>query len=368
MYRPVHMQPPPRPTITYPQAAPVPTSVYSSGPGFDDSLRLPPLQTRIPGSPSMNSTASRVIATTTTQHAGIGAAEASQQVSSRRQSLPRSQSPQWLFRREMLCAISPPLKPPAPGSPPFEVRGPIIALEGASQSALKQVTAAVEKALAISGECAVKIWSGHDSQFRDGAESFQTPVAKFQARMLEWHRTSQELVEYITHPPLANFRKSLDTLGPDSRSTTLSPASGSSATNTVGTTTPIDGHTPSPIILPVAVLSNGYSLTVADREAAALDIADAYGREDHWRWVATMWRGIVGPDLTIYVKQCTEYELRASQVVEWAQACVLVVRVPDGKPNGDGDSLRVVDEKLERRLGFEIMEWVRGGQFERRSF
>ncbi|KAK9778999.1 putative HMG box domain-containing protein [Seiridium cardinale] len=358
-YVPAHMQPPPRPSISYPQAAQIQIHTGGAGPGFDESLRLPPLQTQMPNSPTMNSEVSSLTSTTPTQHTGLGIMNANAPPlpsSSRAHSLPPNQRPPWLFRLDMLRAISPPLKPPGPDISPFEMRGPIIALEGAAPSILKEVTAVVEKALSVSGECAVKTWAdaevieplnGETNETFDATTSdkskqetkgFTSPVARFQSSMLKWHRTSEELVDYITHHP---------------------PPKSDQSINEVELGKPLSSK------LPVAVLSTGYSLTVTDRCAASLHIADAYRPDDHWRWVATMWRGIVGPDLTIYVKQCAEDEMRVAQVVDFASSGILIVRVAESKGCVDGSG--VVDEKLERRLGFEIMEWVRSGQFGRRS-
>ena len=133
------------------------------------------------------------------------------------------------------------------------------------------------------------------------------------------------------------------------------------------------GHqhqSPNSRLLPVAVVSDGYSLTAADKWAEALPINDAYRADDHWRWVATLWRGIVGADLTVYVQQMPAEEKAAGEeqnggngganCVEFANAdhSVLVLRMAD-----DGQGRGGMDEKLERRLGFEIMEWVRSGGF-----
>ena len=84
--------------------------------------------------------------------------------------------------------------------------------------------------------------------------------------------------------------------------------------------------------------------------------------------MATLWRGIVGADLTVYVKRISaaaagtpgDEEQGSNNSVEFANAdhSVLVVRMVD-----DGQGRGGMDEKLERRLGFEIMEWVRSGGF-----
>ncbi|ETS77571.1 hypothetical protein PFICI_11445 [Pestalotiopsis fici W106-1] len=392
-YHQAHMQPPPRPSVSY--AGGVPMQISSSHgtiPGFDESLRLPPLQTQMPDSPSMTSDSGAMV-TSTQGPTGLGIMAPHTHQQQQQQPPPLSsgphppspgQRPQWLNRLEMLRAISPPLKNPGGSLLPFEVRGPLIALEGASRAILKEITSVVEKALSVSGECSVKIWDGAESTSLSGSRitgddassrshgesqadflNFTSPVAKFQVQMLKWHRLSEELVKYITHFPSSDAGQSANGPGGDrdKSSTSSSSAGGSITMSTVNTPGPKHGAHQSVHTLPVAVLSAGYSLKASDRSAAALHIADAYRPDDHWRWVATMWRGIVGPDLTVYIMRCTELEMRVNQVVEFANAGVLVVRIPESA----GNETAVVDERLERRLGFEIMEWVRNGQFGRIS-
>jgi len=92
--------------------------------------------------------------------------------------------------------------------------------------------------------------------------------------------------------------------------------------------------------------------------------------------MATLWRGIVGPDLTVYVKALdTGGDREAAEELgrfggvecRWDVGAV-VVRVGvagAGKGQGDGGNgepaANVVEEKTLRRLGFEVLECVRGG-------
>jgi HMG box factor len=301
----------------------------------------------------------------------------------------------FLLKLEVLRSISPPLRPPGPGGPHFETRGPIIAVEGAPTLILKEVAAIIERALSVSADFAVRVWSedtsttvahsspephansdsgattnGHavhenetsnSSKGGDAENSGNTannnnglvvqqqrkpsslisPIASYVARMLKWHKTSEDLIRYITsYPP--------QTVSGD-------PSNGRNTPNKSN-----NNAAPPLTRLPVAILSDGYSLTFSDRYAGALHINDAYRADDHWQWVATLWRGIVGADLTVYVKRAASPdECQGNNCVELAAPGVMVLRVPDGGAAGGGR----VDEKLERRLGFEIAEWVRGGSF-----
>ncbi|KAM7217159.1 hypothetical protein V8F06_007450, partial [Rhypophila decipiens] len=127
-------------------------------------------------------------------------------------------------------------------------------------------------------------------------------------------------------------------------------------------------------LLPVALLPSGYCLTYSDRFACSTPISDNYAPVDHWQWMATMWRGLVAPDLTIYVLDEASPFARdhlhgedeygaggydSGQTVEFKRTnlkmAVMVVRLNEAS----GGLL----EKTERRLGFEVLEWVRNGPF-----
>lgn len=294
-----------------------------------------------------------------------------------------------MLKLNMLRVISPPLKPPTPGAPPFETRGPIIAIEGAAAApgVLREVAAVVEKALSISGECVVRTWNGPNDdehvksttdQKADGSNTVEpgsvqhgssqplpNPMANYIGQMLKWHHTSEEVIKFITTNPAGATAAANPE--PSSVSATTAPDTSSSSSSSK---------------VPVAVFGTGYSLTQSDRYAAALPMTDAYQPEDHWKWVATLWRGIVGPDLTVYVKPCQSAdEVRGNNCLEFANPAVVVLRVPSTPTTatgaapppssseapapaaGAGAPAVHVDERLERRLGFEIMEWVRSGSF-----
>jgi hypothetical protein len=97
---------------------------------------------------------------------------------------------------------------------------------------------------------------------------------------------------------------------------------------------------------PIAVLPL-FSLHASNTFACRIPLTDTYAPNDHWSWNATQWRGVVGPDLTIYLKDGEE---KGKMVEQKEEARLFVVR-------------RGVDAEVDgstlRRLGFEIGEWVR---------
>ena len=55
------------------------------------------------------------------------------------------------------------------------------------------------------------------------------------------------------------------------------------------------------IKFPIAILP-AWQLTHTDAFACGVEIADRYSPIDHWQWGATVWRGVIGADITIAVR------------------------------------------------------------------
>ncbi|CCC13644.1 hypothetical protein SMACR_07212 [Sordaria macrospora] len=290
-------------------------------------------------------------------------------------------------------------------------RGPIIAVEGPNKELLRAVSKAVQKALLQLGDCEVRAWVGEgdvwdregekeDSEkvkakkggddmemddtvivrgssspkSNDGNDRSSSPLplplpstnknpfSRYLDLMLSWHQKASELTNFVTTPFFSPSSSS-------SRSSTPLPASQQPSRQS----SRHPSHSPSipgqklPK-LPIALLPLGYSLTYSDRFACTIPIADAYAPVDHWQWMATLWRGIVGPDLTVYVKPVTEEEMMMEGWppvgVEVKGERLIVVRVV--VPSGHGGQITAVEElsgETEKLLAFEVGEWVRAGPF-----
>ena len=159
--------------------------------------------------------------------------------------------------------------------------------------------------------------------------------------------------------------------------------------------------------MPIAIVP-GYQVTWSDWFASHVGIGDAYSPMDHWQWGATLWRNVVGADITVAV-QGSAPSIVVGEEVETRTGTIGTEKVGDrGKEvakqagaenNGGGERERkrkapgsvsgssgtsgagnAVEVKLEdaravivkgevgvavavgalRRVGFEIGEWVRG--------
>ncbi|KAJ4254866.1 slightly ste11-like protein [Fusarium torreyae] len=345
------MPPPPRPSMSGPWPDQEHRGRHVS---YDESLRLPPLQTPGPMSPT---TAPEVdIRQLQTPVTGLG-------ISNTRDPQARSVEAMVMsipFTRKLsvLAKINhTPISTLDPGSPGAENRGAIIAIEGPKPRMLKQVSMLVERALLSLNEVALRTWGNalaeEPDNERRGSQSDRGPqepkdnFASCFETMIHWHEKSREMVKHITsqHEPMVSSKRERDTESPISRR-------GSTDSDYASKGSRDEGPKPK---TPVALIKEGFSLTLSDSLACTVPISDAYAPVDHWQWMATLWRGTVGPDLVVYVKPSLEEEISKLGTVDFHKSPgLMVVRIAVGKD---------LDEATERRVAFEVVEWVRGGTF-----
>lgn len=253
-------------------------------------------------------------------------------------------------RIKLLGRICAPLKDPGPTSPAAQTRGAIIAVEGDDLKAVYDLAGWLNEFLAKDDEYSSRV-----------AEPPKAPVdskpdVSFEAYLdliKEWHGKSKEMTSYITTPvtqpdSVSPKEDDMDTADrKDSATPPESPRKSASPSLTTSTRTSSSAPAKKPIIiLPT------FQLHASVAYASRIPIQDAYSPTDHWQWMATLWRGIVGPDLTLYVKTYDAKEAPQGKMVDLDdQVRCLTVMKPQGKPFADASL---------RRVGFEVGEWVRG--------
>ena len=120
---------------------------------------------------------------------------------------------------------------------------------------------------------------------------------------------------------------------------------------------------------PVSIIPN-YSLHTSNMIACSIPLgsSDPYSPNDHWQWTATQWRGIIGPDLTIYIRDTVAGESgRPSVEIESVDGrpdvgLFVVRRMKQESQETTGDTKAgnmQVEASVLRRVGFEVSEWVR---------
>lgn len=329
-----------------------------------DDLRLPPLQTQI------GTAASGMTPTTVVQR--NRSFSAARSIEAMVMSIP------FLNKIKVISKIAPPLQPSGPTSPAIECRGPVIAVEGTDSKLIAEVGRYLESCLSKEDGILVRTWSEDEKRKTtpkrtDGDVSMagttsrpntppEDPKGDKQSFILEyldsiraWHPKSAEITKFITTIPQPSnsstpshyhHRESFSKLDSPQCSPTSTPK-------------PLPSiEEKKPALLPVALLPTGYSLTSADRAASCTPIDDAYAPVDHWQWMATLWRGIIGVDLTIYVNSGPRDDdgrnvaptLGGAGVDVRPDARAIVLQCQNGR----------VEEKMLRRAGFEVGEWVRG--------
>ena len=274
----------------------------------------------------------------------------------------------YINKIKILHRISPPLAPPGPTSPVQETRGAMIAIEGYDRDLLAEVGRFVEETIRGDPLYSVRTWetlpspsstkpqkqadvetteprhslrdkckgkckgispSDEKTQSQTEKEMEADPFVEYLSIIKTMHRHSKDIVKHITtFPPSASQQQQQKQV-------------------------------------PIALLPSGFSLTTSDTFALKIPINDSYAPIDHWQWMATLWRGIIGPDLTVYIVRVGREEMGKFGGVEVrGDVGGIVVRVlmeeEEGVESGFGGA--GMDEKTRRRLGFEVLEFVRGGE------
>ncbi|KAL4738328.1 hypothetical protein BDV11DRAFT_216068 [Aspergillus similis] len=284
----------------------------------------------------------------------------------------------FLNKIKLLAKISPQLPMSCREGDPRR-RGPVIAVDGQDAGLVKTVTEYLSNALSKEGKFQVRVFDGPEisepKPKREGSvesgEMGDKQVEYF-SRISKWHQVSEEIKSFVKSEPLRRStdsgsgkeddespRVSPKTTGPN-KATEMnisSPPSSSENGSEAASSPPETTYTPNPssTSLPVAIVPR-YQLTTADAYACMVPIADQYNVADHWQWMAALWRGAVGPDITVYVRECDVQELK--QVgnpveIRLQDAKTVVVRKPANAPGP-----KELEEKVLKRLGFEIEDYI----------
>ncbi|KAJ5172415.1 High mobility group superfamily [Penicillium capsulatum] len=307
----------------------------------DPSLKLPPLQTGTPATTPLtpfSQDGSSVEATVMT--------------------IP------FLNKIKLLAKISPPLVPSFCESHP-PVRGPVIAVDGQDPELVRVAVEFLDRLLKKESKYNVRIFDGPDIQApRGSSEAGHTGDATvdYLDTISAWHRISDEVKGFVRSSSAANSVGSR--ASPDEESAgDLSPKT------IIPRTANLQIHSPaqssengsegsvlscSPSTLPIALVPR-YQLTTADAFACSIPISDSYGPLDHWQWMASLWRACVGPDITVYIRECSREELDRvggnPVEVRLQDARTIVLR----KVNGTS---RELEERSLKRVGFEIEDFL----------
>ena len=271
---------------------------------------------------------------------------------------------------KVLAKICPPLPPPGPTSPPHSVRGVVIAVDGTDRDAVIAMVAHLKNLFDKDQNYNVREW---DSPTLSTGSNGEASFADYLRMITTWHSISAEVTKFITTTPISPSSTSPGSPGPISpvtvhpsraTETNIDTSELTAAAAPGSPSKPPPSQHPGPV--PIAIIPY-YQLTLTDVAASTIPISDAYAPIDHWQWMACLWRGIVGPDITIAVRSTNYESPSAGEItsprdessrhgntgvdVRLGDARAIVLKC-DG---GHG-----VNEAALRRMGFEVGEWVRG--------
>lgn len=298
-----------------------------------------------------------------------------------------------LTKVKILNMAAPQLATPGPASPPFEVRGAIVAIEGLNSKKVGLMTEYLTEELAKNDKFCIKTFSGPPipTHFKEDLEcpghELRGPFEYFLETIGKWHRVSREMCRFITAKPATNgalVAATTDTedaamVGSSRRDTGKMAENGAnpampeidsrgSPRTSTPTTAKLSSKSPtrptSPdakstkASVPIAIVPR-YQLTTVDVAAVSMAITDSYSPNDHWRWLASLWRGCVGPDITIVLRGPGEGAEGSGENWDSFNTGVEVrlqgERTVVVKVGKSGE----IDDGALRRVGFEVEEYLR---------
>ena len=264
----------------------------------------------------------------------------------------------------LLSMISPPL-PSGNHSP----RGLVIAIDGTDNTTVQTMTDYLQNYLQREGMCNTRTFKGpkpyayiQPKQTNSNSHTI-TSEKKISQRgtnetecfklVTKWHEVSNEITKFITNPNTSSTTNSTEyyPLSPLS-STTSSPKSTTSSTTNPNPT--------DPTIIPIAIFPN-YQLTMTELWTPTIPITNNYTYLDNWKWVACLWRGCIGPDITIYIHECDHEFMENNNPVEvhldhndhQDQVSTIIVRYFRMGYFDNG-----IEEKILKRVAFELVDYL----------
>ena len=249
---------------------------------------------------------------------------------------------------KLLGRITPPYKEPGSASPSCRTnRGAIIAVEGDEIAAVKELSEWLNEYLIKQKEYKPQIAEPPQAPNDDNKE---VTFENYLNLIKEWHGKSKEMIKYIITPISSTPSSPKDTIASSNTSTI---AVTSSTPSRKDSTTPPDSPLMSTSIKPVIILPT-FQLQASVAYASRIPIQDAYSPTDHWQWMATLWRGTVGPDLTLYVRgyDPKEGQVGAKPEMDDGVRCLTVWKSREA-------GAKFAEADL-RRVGFEVGEWMKG--------
>lgn len=269
----------------------------------------------------------------------------------------------FLNKIKVLAKISPPLIPSFRDNS-IPQRGVVIAVDGQDPAQVKAVVDYLNAVFQKEGKYKPRVFEGPEVRSRESysaAGQMGDATVDYLNTISVWHRISDDIVSFVkpTREPSESKPEDDDSASEISPKTIIPKTAGlkisspaQSSENGSESASSISGSGLSPV--PIALVPR-YQLTNADAFAYSVPINDSYAPLDHWQWMASLWRACVGPDITVYIRDCEKDELGRyggnPVEVRLQDARTVVVRRLAG-------SQKELEEKALKRVCFEIEDFL----------
>lgn len=252
-----------------------------------------------------------------------------------------------LNKIKLLAKISPPLSE-RDNSPS---RGAVIAVDGQDAAQVKIMMKYLGQLLMDDGKYVVRVFEGPEilACNESAPGEMKDAMVEYLSIISNWHRISNEIIQFVSpkssRPASSESSTACSTESPES-SGSCSTASPSPTLSQSSTS-----------LIPVALVPR-YQLTAADAYACKTPVSDCYTILDHWQWMASLWRGCIGPDVIVHIRECEREEIESHGPgnpnpveLRLLDARTLIVRRLPGLSKD-------IEEKALRRVGFEIEDFI----------
>ncbi|PSK40198.1 hypothetical protein B9Z65_8138 [Elsinoe australis] len=306
----------------------------------DLSLNLPPLHTAVPPSPATSTApgSAALRAFTAAHQAQLSGGSAGSRGGPPSGATPVSASNSLALVRHKIGTLQQLLQPCVTAEK--VKRGAIIAVEGDSPSAARELADWLGETMTGTGDVTVV----------DGPRvpEKEVRVEELLRTVSGWHEQGREMVGMVQGEDHEEEGKMTGVEG-QARERKDSKSSGGSE---------MEVDLPEKEERKKLLVLRGYVLTATNLFAARIPLTGSYDPKGHWEWTACMWRGVVAPDVIIYVKDVDGKDggdLTGCEVFDDGR--LMVVRRCKGEAEKTG--VEGVQAGALRRLGFEVGEWLR---------
>ncbi|KAF4550173.1 Repressor of filamentous growth-like protein [Elsinoe fawcettii] len=227
-------------------------------------------------------------------------------------------------------------------------RGAIVAVEGDSPSAARELADWLGEAMRGQGDVTV-VDGPRVPEKTVRVEEMLRVVSK-------WHERAREMVEVVTSPEGTKTRENDGEEEKEKgrrKGKERKDSKSSAGTDEMDVDIPQTEEEKSRLLV-----LRGYVLTATNLFAARIPLTGNYDPKGHWEWTACLWRGIVAQDVIVYVKDVEGkegHDMSGCEVLDDGR--LIVVRRCKGEVEKTG--VDGVQAGALRRLGFEVGEWLR---------